>query len=188
MKTKIIVLTFLLSFISIAQEHNHGDRNNDPNDLTIRQLINKISSNFEKLEREYLTKLSYRDYVRAKSLLIESHDLLNAIPSPEADEFLEPLPINNSDFAGLLESIKNEGFEEDKVSVVSIAVKYHFFLVEQVLQLIDLYPFSSSKIEVIKLTYPNVLDKNNSHRLINAFTFSSDKDEVKNIINTFPGK
>ncbi|MDP2365983.1 MAG: DUF4476 domain-containing protein [Ignavibacteria bacterium] len=188
MKSKIIAIAFLLSFISIAQEYNHGDRNKDPNDLTIRQLINKISSNFEKLEREYLTKLSYRDYIRAKSLLIESYELLNEIPMPEENQYLEPLPISNPDFAGLVESIKNESFEEDKIGVVSIASKYHFFLVDQVLQLIDLYPFSGSKIEVIKLTYPNVLDKNNSHRLISAFTFSSDKEEAKKIINTYPIK
>jgi hypothetical protein len=187
MKSKVVVIFILFSIITIAQESDHNDRNINPSDLTVREIVTIISSNFEKLEREYLTKLSYRDYIRAKSLLIESYELLNSIPLTEQNEFMDPLPISNSDFAGLVESIKNESFEEDKLSVISIAAKYHFFLVDQVLQLIDLYSFSSSKIETIKYTYPNIIDKNNSHRLINAFTFSSDKDKVREINNSFPG-
>jgi|WetSurMetagenome_2_1015567.scaffolds.fasta_scaffold28737_1 hypothetical protein len=187
MKFKVVAIFILFPIITVAQEFDHNDRSINPNDLTVREIVATISSNFEKLEREYLTKLSYRDYVRAKSLLIESYDLLNSIPLSEQNEYIEPLPISNSDFAALVESIKNEGFEEDKLSVISIAAKYHFFLVEQILQLIDILPFSGSKIETIKYTYPNIIDKNNSHRLINAFSFSSDKDKVREIINSFPG-
>lgn len=187
MKSNVVAIFFLFSIITLAQESEHNDRNISPSDLTVREIVSIISANFEKLEREYLTKLSYRDYIRAKSLLIESYELLNSIPPTEQNEFMDPLPISNSDFMVLVESIKNESFDEDKLSVISIAAKYHFFLVEQVLQLIDLYPYSDSKIEIIKYTYPNIIDKNNSHRLINAFTFSSDKDKVSEIINSFPG-
>lgn len=187
MKSKIITLLILLSFCAMAQEHKPIDRNINPDELNVREIIFRISSNFEKLEREYLTKLSYRDYVRAKSLLMESYDLLNLIPLEENEEYNSNSPISDEDFAGLLQSIQNENFAEDKIGVVSIASKYHHFLVEQVLQIIDEFSFSGNKIEIIKLVYPNVIDKENSHRLISAFTFSSDKDKVREIINSFPG-
>ena len=80
MKSKVVAIFILFSIITIAQESDRSDRNINPSDLTVREIVSIISSNFEKLEREYLTKLSYRDYVRAKSLLIESYDLLNSIP------------------------------------------------------------------------------------------------------------
>lgn len=51
----------------------------------------------------------------------------------------------------------------------------------------DLFVMSDSKLEVIKMTYPNIIDKNNNFRLISAFTFSTDKDEVKKIISSYPG-
>ncbi|MFZ1518198.1 MAG: DUF4476 domain-containing protein, partial [Ignavibacteriaceae bacterium] len=79
-------------------------------------------------------------------------------------------------------------FDSDKIGIITIAADYHYFLVEQVLELVDLFIMSDSKIEVVKITYPNVIDKNNSHRIISAFTFSSDKEEVKKIINSYPIK
>ena len=187
MKTKILLLIAVIVSISFAQEDHHKDRKKYK-DKELREIVSMISSNFEKLEREYLTKLSYRDYTRAKSILIDSYELLNEIPLPDENEFSHPLPISDSDFNGLLESVKSEGFDSDKIGIITIAADYHYFLVEQVLELVDLFVMSDSKIEVVKITYPNVIDRNNSHRLISAFTFSSDKEEVKKIINSYPVK
>ncbi len=187
MKIKLFVIVAILVSVSFAQENHHKDRKKY-DDKELREIISMISSNFEKLEREYLTKLSYRDYTRAKSILIDSYELLNAIPISDENEYTHPLPISDSDFAGLIESIKSEGFDSDKIGIITIAANYHYFLVEQVLELADLFVMSDSKIEVVKITYPNVIDKNNSHRLISAFTFSSDKEEIKKIVNTYPNK
>ncbi|MDT3694921.1 MAG: DUF4476 domain-containing protein [Ignavibacterium sp.] len=187
MKLKIIIIVVILISISFAQEHHRKERKKYQ-DIELKEIVLLISSNFEKLEREYLTKLSYRDYNRAKSILIDSYDLLNSIPLKD-DHYEElPLPISNSDFNGLIESVKNEGFDSDRLNVISIAADYHYFLVEQVLQLMDLFVMSDSKLEVVKMTYPNVIDKNNNFRLISAFTFSSDKEEVKKIISSYPGR
>ena len=187
MKLKLLIITIFLVSISFAQDHHRKDRKKY-DDKELKEIVSMISANFEKLEREYLTKLSYRDYTRAKSILIDSYDLLNSIPLKDEHNDDLPLPISNSDFNGLIESVKGEGFDSDKLSIISIAADYHYFLVEQVLELMDLFVMSDSKIEVVKMTYPNVLDKNNNYRLISAFTFSSDKEEVKKIINSYPGK
>jgi hypothetical protein len=187
MKLKVLIVAAILVSITFAQEHHHKDRNKY-DDKELKEIVSMISSNFEKLEREYLTKLSYRDYTRAKTLLIDSYELLNAIPIPHENEYNTPLPISDSDFNGLVESVKSEGFDSDKIGIITIAADYHYFTVEQVLRLVNLFVMSDSKIDVVKITYPNVIDKNNSHRLISAFTFSSDKEEVKKIINSFPNK
>jgi len=187
MKTKLFILVAFFVSISFAQDHYRKDRKKY-DDKELKEIVSMISANFEKLEREYLTKLSYRDYTRAKSILIDSYDLLNSIPLKDEYNDDLPLPISNPDFNGLIESVKSEGFDSDKLNTISIAADYHYFMVEQVLELIDLFIMSDSKIEVVKMTYPNVLDKNNSHRLISAFTFSSDKEEVKKIINSYPGR
>jgi len=186
MKLKILIVALILVSISSAQEY-HRKEKKDYKDIELKEIVMLISSNFERLEREYLTKLSYRDYNRAKSILIDSYNLLNSIPLNDEHYDELPLPISRSDFNGLIESVKNEGFDSDKLSVISIASDYHYFLVEQVLDLMDLFVMSDSKLEVIKMTYPNIIDKNNNFRLISAFTFSTDKDEVKKIISSYPG-
>ena len=92
MKLKIIIIVVILISISFAQEHHRKERKKYQ-DIELKEIVLLISSNFEKLEREYLTKLSYRDYNRAKSILIDSYDLLNSIPLKD-DHYEElPLPI-----------------------------------------------------------------------------------------------
>lgn len=96
--------------------------------------------------------------------------------------------ISDSDFDELVRNIKSEGFESDKIYVVQLAAKYNRFTVAQLIRLIELMSFSNDKIEVVKIVYPNVVDKYNSHLIINAFTHSSDKERVKQIINNFPDR
>jgi hypothetical protein len=187
MKANLLIVLLLISSLTFAQENKHKDRKKY-NDKDLREIVSMISSNFEKLEREYLTKLSYRDYTRAKSILVDSYDLLNSIPLPDEDHDNHQLSMSDSDFNGLIESVKSEGFDSDKIGVISMASDYHYFKAEQVLQLINMFVMSDSKIEVVKITYPKIIDKSNSHRLLSAFTFSSDKDEVKKIITTYPIK
>lgn len=94
--------------------------------------------------------------------------------------------MSESEFDELCNNIKSEGFESDKIYVIELAAKYNHFTVAQLIKLIDLMSFSNDRIEVVKIVYPNVVDKYNSHLIINAFTNSSDKERVKNIINQFP--
>lgn len=188
MQTKILMILLVLSGFCYSQDYHHKKDRPKHNDMELREIVMMISANFEKLEREYLTKLSYRDYTRAKSILIDSYELLNLIPVNEENYDEQPLPISERDFQGLIESVKNEGFDSDKLSIISIAADYHYFLVDQVLELMKLFVMSDSKMEVVKTTYPNVIDKQNSHRIISSFSFSSDKEEVKKIINSYPIK
>lgn len=188
MKTKIIVLVMIFAGIGFSQDNYHKRDKQKHDDLELREIVMMISANFEKLEREYLTKLSYRDYTRAKSILIDSYELLNLIPVSEENYDEQPLPISERDFQGLIESVKNEGFDSDKLSIISIASDYHYFLVDQVVELMKLFIMSDSKMEVVKTTYSNVIDKQNSHRIISSFSFSSDKEEAKKIINSYPIK
>lgn len=186
MKKMILLLVLLFVVSSFAQEFRPPRGKHNGKDLTIHEIKRKISINLEMLEREYLTKLSYRDYIRSKDILIDSYNLLMAIPDEEEFQVAEPLPMSDSEFAGLMNSVRNESFESDMLSIVQISAKYNFFTVSQVVRLIELFSFSSGKLEVVKITYPNVIDRYNSHNIINAFTYSSDKEKVRQIIASFP--
>jgi len=168
----------------IAQ--NIKEQKQFPNNRPI-SIIEKISHNLEILERDYLTKLSYRDYVRAKDILIETYDMLLAIPMPPPPTPIEegPFPISEEEFNGLTTSIKNESFQENQLSIVQISARYNYFTVNQVVRVIELFSFSDGKLTALEYMYPNAVDKFNSHLIINAFTYSSDKEKAQEIINGY---
>lgn len=186
MKKIVFLLVLVISFSALAQEFRSPRDKRNINDLTIYEIKRKIALNLETLEREYLTKLSYRDYIRSKDMLIESYNLLMAIPDEDDYQYNEPVPMSDPEFSALVSSVKNESFESDMLSIVQISAKYNFFTVNQVIRLIDLFSFSSGKLEVVKMTYANVIDRYNSHQIVNAFTFSADKEKVRQIIASFP--
>ena len=181
---KTFLFFFLISSFVIAQ--NIKEQKQFPNDRPI-SIIEKISHNLEILERDYLTKLSYRDYVRAKDLLIETYNLLLVIPLPPPPTPVEegPFPISQEEFNGLINSIKDESFQENQLSIVQISARYNYFTVNQVIQVIDLFSFSDGKLTALEYLYPNVVDKFNSHQIVNAFTYSSDKEKATEIINRY---
>lgn len=184
---KILILLVLVFSVSVFAQNYKGNKSQyDHSDLTIRKIKSKISHNLERLERDYLTKLSYRDYIKAKDILIDSYNLLMLIADEDEYSSTEPYAMSDSEFSALENAVKNESFESDMLSIVQISAKYNYYTVNQVIRLIDLFSFSGGKMEVIKLTYPNVIDRYNSHHLINAFTYSSDKEKVRQIISSFP--
>jgi hypothetical protein len=183
MKYKIILI-FILCVISLSAQIEKRDRHDDERKMSPRVKMTKIIAGLETLERDYLTKLSYRDYSRSKDLLIEIHDLLLSLPiKDQQNETVEPMEMNEADFQLLFNSVKNEMYEPDQLSVIEISARYNFFSVNQLVRLLDLFSYSNGKVEMVRMLYPNVIDKSNSHQLINAFTYSSDKEKVKEIID-----
>jgi hypothetical protein len=166
----------------IAQNDKEHQHISDDRPISI---IEKISHNLEILERDYLTKLSYRDYVRAKDLLIETYNLLLVIPLPPPPAPVEegPYPMSEEEFSDLVGSIQNESFQESQLSIVQISSRYNYFTVNQVIRVIELFSFSDGKLTALEYLYPNVVDKFNSHKIVNAFTYSSDKEKAQEIIN-----
>lgn len=184
MKKIISLLIVLFLFISVKEIYSQ--RKPDYRNIHIRELKNRLIENLQELDEDYLQNLSYKDYRKAREILIESYNLLRMIPDDGITIREELKLMSESDFEELCSNIKSEGFESDKIYVIQLASKYNRFTVVQLIKLIDLMSFSNDKIEVVKIVYPNVVDKYNSHLIINAFTNSSDKERVKKIINEFP--
>ena len=93
-----------------------------------------------------------------------------------------PMPMSEADFASLKAAIEGEGFEEQKVSVLSTAAGSTYFTVNQVGELVDLFAFSGGKVKVVEIAKPRILDPQNSFQLYSHFAFDSDKQKVKRIL------
>lgn len=181
---KTILFFLLLCMITYSQVH-HKEETILPVPGQI-ETIQLITEKLELMEKKYLTKLSYRDYTRAKNILIDIHNLVHTLVVFEEEYIPEiPLPMDDISFRELYNTIKNESFEADQLTIVETAAIYNYFTIKQLIELLELFPFSNGRIKLVREFYPNVIDKQNSPLLINAFTYSSEKEMVREIINYY---
>ncbi len=184
MKKIILLLTFFILLISAS--NSFSQRKPNSGNISIRELKTRLIANLQELDSEYLQNLSYKEYRNAREILIESFNLLRMIPDNGITISGEMKIMSEEEFSELCDRINSEGFESDKIYVIQLAARYNYFTVAQLVRLIELMSFSNDKIEVVKIVYPNVIDKYNSHLILNSFTHSSDKERVKKIINDIP--
>ena len=93
-----------------------------------------------------------------------------------------PMPMDANSFSQLKYAINNAGFESTRMSIFKQALQYNFFTSSQVAELMDLFWFESTKLEVAKLAYDKTLDKQNFYIVNNQFSFSSSVNDLGNYI------
>ncbi len=93
-----------------------------------------------------------------------------------------PMAINPADFQALKHTIDNGSFESTKLNIFKQALTYNYFTSGQVRELMNLFWFENTKLEVAKLAYPKTIDKNNYYTLNNEFSFSSSVNELGDYI------
>ena len=148
------------------------------------ELLDKITGKLDELDSHFLTQLNHREYNKATRELHKIYDLIEAIKKQQNVDEEPPITvINEADYRTLISAINNEAFEENKINVLRASVKYNYFSVEQVIGLIDLSPFSTWKLKALELTYPFIVDKDNSYKILNSFNFSDDKNKAQEILD-----
>ena len=76
--------------------------------------------------------------------------------------------------------MKNEPFEKDRMGLITTALANSDFTSEQCLQLVKFYTFDNERLKIMKMMYPNIVDKEAFFTVIGTLTFSSSnktKDE-----------
>jgi hypothetical protein len=91
-------------------------------------------------------------------------------------------PITEDQLQQLSKAIGRESFGDGKLRVLEAAAAQQYFLVPQVLKLLQRFTFSSDRLTAMRVLWPRVLDRENAYQLYGAFTFSNEKDELRKII------
>jgi len=78
-----------------------------------------------------------------------------------------------ADFEQLKRTIDNAGFESTRLTIFKQALAYNYFTTAQVRDLMNLFWFESSKLDVAKLAYNKTVDPYNYYLVNNEFNFSS---------------
>jgi hypothetical protein len=91
--------------------------------------------------------------------------------------------MKKSNFESARATISNESFDETRLSTAKSIISTNCLTADQVLELCKLFSFEGSKLDFAKCAYGKTVDQNNYFKVVNAFTFSSSKDELNKYIS-----
>ena len=87
--------------------------------------------------------------------------------------------MNDQLFQTFYKEMKNEPFKDDRMKLLNAALAGSDFTSAQCLQLTKLYTFDDDRMEIMKIMYPRIVDKEAFFTVINTLTFGSSKEKMK---------
>ena len=90
--------------------------------------------------------------------------------------------MNDQLFQTFYKEMKNVPFKDDRMKLLNAALAGSDFTSAQCLQLTKLYTFDDDRMEIMKIMYPRIVDKEAFFTVINTLTFSSSKEKMKDFI------
>jgi hypothetical protein len=94
-----------------------------------------------------------------------------------------PMPVDQSQFMSMKQSISSKSFEDSKLTVAKQIVGSNCLLCSQVKEIMMLFDFESTRLEFAKFAYIYTYDIGNYYQLNDAFEFESSIDELNKYIN-----
>ncbi len=92
-------------------------------------------------------------------------------------------PMDDSAFNRAKNSIENQSFESDMLTVAKQVASNNCLLVNQVIEIIELFGFEDSRLDFAKYAYDYTYDIGNYYQVNDAFSFSSSTNELNDYIN-----
>lgn len=102
---------------------------------------------------------------------------------PDYDQYDRVM--NSQLFNTFLNSVKKVPFKDDRMTLINAALASSDFTSGQCLQLTKLYTFDDDRMEIMKMMYPRIVDKEAFFTVISTLTFSSNKDEMNKFVQNY---
>lgn len=86
--------------------------------------------------------------------------------------------MSSRSFEQLKQTIRRESFDEGKMNITKTAVRNQWVSTNQVMELLGLFSFDGSKLDIAKYLYQYASDPDNYYQVANVFGFSSSRTEL----------
>jgi ABC-type thiamine transport system substrate-binding protein len=93
--------------------------------------------------------------------------------------------MDDNTFTSFIETVRRESFDDSRMAIVKLGVDQNYFTSAQAKQLVSLFSFESSKLEIAKYIYGKTTDPKNYFIVYNAFSFSKTKEELAEYVRTY---
>jgi len=169
----------LLAFVSLALAQKPAEKNSPGAELAtkakeiatdLKEARDVLKGVADKTTRDRLELLLTRSELRAVEL---EKSLAGAAPAS-----ITP-PLSAEDFAKLMKSLKAESFDEGKASFVALFAQKGRLTCEQAREILKAFSFDDDRVKSAVLLYPRVTDPENFFKVLDVFSFSSSKEDVR---------
>ncbi|NVN94163.1 MAG: DUF4476 domain-containing protein [Bacteroidetes bacterium] len=93
-------------------------------------------------------------------------------------------PMTSQMFADVKTSISSKSFENSKLTIAKQVISNNCLTSAQVKEILKLFDFEATRLDVAKFAYGYTYDKGNYYQLNDAFNFESSIDDLNNYIKT----
>lgn len=91
-------------------------------------------------------------------------------------------PMRKDDFQALCEIVKKASFADRQKDIVTVACMGSYFSSKQCETLLSLFSFQDSKLAVLEILSPRLLEQEELAGILKQFSFSSSKDKAIEIL------
>ena len=92
--------------------------------------------------------------------------------------------MNASEFTSAKSSITSKSFEDSKMTMAKQVIKNNCLTTSQVKEIMQLFSFEETKLDLAKYAYNRTVDPNNYYKLNDAFTFETTIEELDKYIES----
>lgn len=112
-------------------------------------------------------------------------------PAPAPQGVLYPIPVvpdyiapaSKEQVAEIVRVVKKTSFDDDKCDIAKLCVMLRPVFAKDLRSIAKLFSFDSAKVEFLSYAYQFCPDKENYTIVLDAFSFSSSKDKIIDLIN-----
>ena len=90
--------------------------------------------------------------------------------------------LDDASFSKLYNKVKKASFDDHKFDLIEVASLGCYYSCAQVVRIMKIFSFDDSKIKVLSMMAPRIVDLQNATDIYRIFTFDSDKEKAANIL------
>lgn len=90
--------------------------------------------------------------------------------------------LDDASFSKLYNKIKKTNFYDNKFDLIEVASLGCYYSCAQVVRIMKIFSFDDSKMKVLSIMAPRIVDLQNATDIYRIFTFDSDKEKAANIL------
>ena len=90
--------------------------------------------------------------------------------------------LDDASFNMLYNKVKKASFDDNKFDLIEVASLGCYYSCAQVVRIMKIFSFDDSKMKVLSMMAPRIVDLQNATDIYRIFTFDSDKENAANIL------